>query len=297
MMRWFAPACVVALAGCTAAGWAQDLGANAGDEEQALSLEAPSEVSAEALELPLERGAPPPGIATMVGRDERLSGLLEANAAYENGDYETARSLYLEIARSGVTNGDLQYNLGNASLRSGKLGLAVASYLRAAALRPRDEDVQANLTFARSQARDALVPPSASPVLRTLAFWHFSLSLRELLLVALTLNFLFWLSMALRARYPTSEALRWLTGLAALTLLLVGGSAVWRLLQPEEIAVVTAAEVDALSGFEEGAIVRFQLHAGSELRVAERRDDHLRVALPTGEQGWIERSVAEVVER
>ena len=233
----------------------------------------------------------------LAGRDQRVAALLEGNAAYENGDYEAARFRYQEIVNSGVVNGNLQYNLGNASLRSGQLGFAVASYLRAAALAPRDEDIQANLTFARSQARDALEPPSASTVVRTLAFWHYSLSLRELVVGALILNLLFWLSMALRARYPSSEALRWATGLAGLALLLIGGSALWRLAQPEEIAVVTANEVDALSGFEDGAIVRFQLHAGSELRVAERRQDHLRVALPTGEQGWIESSAAELVRR
>ena len=229
--------------------------------------------------------------------DERVGVLIAANAAYDDGDYDRAAAGYGELVGSGVKNGHLQYNLGNALLRDGQLGPAVAAYLRAAVLRPRDQDVLANLRFAREKARDALEPPAPSPFFRTVTFWHYSLSRRELVILALALNLLFWSALALRARFPASEGARWLAGLLLLALVLVGGSALLRLTMPEQIAVVLVPESSATAGFEAESAVRFKLHAGTEVRVNERRDEYLRVQLPTGEQGWIPAGDADVVVR
>ena len=38
------------------------------------------------------------------------------------------------------------------------------------------------------------------------------------------------------------------------------------------------------------------VHAGSEVVVREEREGWLRIALPSGEQGWIKAEAAEVVE-
>jgi hypothetical protein len=44
-------------------------------------------------------------------------------------------------------------------------------------------------------------------------------------------------------------------------------------------------------------VVRFKLHAGTELRIRDSRDGWLRIGLPDGQQGWIETAWAEQVER
>jgi SH3-like domain-containing protein len=44
------------------------------------------------------------------------------------------------------------------------------------------------------------------------------------------------------------------------------------------------------------AVVRFVLHGGSEVRVEVESDDWLRVALPDGQQGWLERRYLEIVQ-
>jgi SH3-like domain-containing protein len=62
------------------------------------------------------------------------------------------------------------------------------------------------------------------------------------------------------------------------------------------VAVVVPREVDVRSGLRDDTVLRFKLHAGSEVVVREERDGWLRIALPDGEQGWIEAAAAEVVE-
>ncbi len=252
----------------------------------------------------LQPEAPPAGETTetpveasVLSREARMALLLEGHRAYEEGDFARAAAAYREIARSGVVNGDLQYNLGNALIREGLVGEAVAAYLRAESLLPRDQDVQANLQFARSQALDELEPPRAAPWVRTLAFWHFSLSRAELIQLALLCNLALWVAMAFRARFPDAEPLRWLAGASLVLTVLFGGSALWRVALPEQIAVVTAAEAKARAGLEDDATVRFELHPGSEVRAVEQRDAQVRVALPTGEQGWIRNDEAVLVVR
>ncbi len=88
-------------------------------------------------------------------------------------------------------------------------------------------------------------------------------------------------------------------GLAAVLLVLlaaVGASLAVHLLRPQRVAVVVPQEIPALTAPDAESVTRFKLHAGSELALRGRRDGWLRIALPGGEQGWIESQWVELVE-
>ena len=221
---------------------------------------------------------------------------VHANTAYDAGEYGRAARLYGDLVARGHDDGRLYYNLGNAFLRGGELGRAIAAYRRAQTRRPRDQDIAANLGFARNSAKDALEPPGPSPILQTLLFWHHGLSRAELLRLTLAANALFWALAAFGLFRRGSEVLRWAIGASLLLLLAVGGSLAWRTLSPLRVAVVVPQEIDAHAGTNPDSVVRFKLHAGSEVRLVERREDWLRIELPDGQQGWIERQHAEIVE-
>jgi hypothetical protein len=195
----------------------------------------------------------------------------------------------------GRQTGPVYYNLGNAYLRNGELGRAIASYRRAQALDPRDQDLAANLDFARQSARDALLPPGPSPLRQTLFFWHYGLSRMELIQAVVVLNLILWGVAALRLERRRSETLRWIFGTVLVLLLAVAGSLVVHWLSPMRVAVVVPQEVSAHSGTREDTVVRFKLHAGSELAVVEERDGWVRLALPDGQQGWVSAEHLELV--
>ncbi len=222
---------------------------------------------------------------------------VNANAAYEAGSSREAVALYLALLETGIETGELYFNLGNAYLRNGELGRSIAAYRRSQALLPRNEDVRANLAFARRSAKDAILPPTPTAVLSTLLFWHYGLSRSELATTVLVLNLLFWGVLALRLLRPGSEILRWLTFGLLLLVLATAASLAARYFFPSRTAVVIPQEIDAHNGPDAEAVVRFKLHAGTELAVRDQRQGWLRVALPDGQQGWIEESWAEVVER
>ncbi|MDX1502161.1 MAG: tetratricopeptide repeat protein [Thermoanaerobaculia bacterium] len=211
-----------------------------------------------------------------------------AGRAYEQGDYAAAAALYERLVGSGFDNGHLYYNLGNARLRNGELGRAIAAYREARRRLPRDREITANLEFARKSTKDALQPPEPSPVLATLFFWHYELSPREIGIAALVLNLLFWCALTLRLFRRGSEPLKWLTLALLAPLLAAAGSLAAHELLPDRVAVVVPQEADARTAPDPEAVVRFQLHAGTEVRLEERADGWVRIALPDGQEGWME---------
>ena len=223
--------------------------------------------------------------------------LLRANNAYQEGAYSRASAGYQRLLRAGFDDGRIHYNLGNALLRSGELGKAVASYLRSRARRPRDEDVRANLAFARQSTKDAIEPPDPSEVLSTLFFWHFRLSHRELAIGLTVVNLIFWAVLCSGLLWPGRELVRWASiVLAALLLTLVASLLVHRFVD-RPVAVIVPPEVTVHTAPEESSVVRFKLHAGTELRVEDRRQSWVRVSLPDGQQGWVDEGWVELVYR
>ncbi len=221
---------------------------------------------------------------------------VNANAAYETGRFPEAIVLYQRPQNSGFENGHLYYNLGNAYLRNGELGHAVASYRRSLSFMPRDQDARANLHFARKSAKDAIAPPEPGAVARTLFFWHYSLSRSELATLIVVLNLILWAVLILRIYRRGSETLRWVVIGLLLVLSTTGTSLAVRHLRPQQVAVIVPQEVRVRSGTNVTALVLFKLHAGTEVRVVDRREQALRIALPeAGRGGWIEAEHAEVV--
>jgi tetratricopeptide (TPR) repeat protein len=220
---------------------------------------------------------------------------VNAGTAYEAGDHERAISLYTSLLEQGVENGTIYYNLGNAYLRNGELGRAIAAYRYSQTFQPRNQDLQANLSFARKMAKDAIQPPRPSALLATLFFWHYRLSLSELVWTVIVVNLLLWSILVLRLYRRASEALRWTFFGLLLLLLATGGSLAVHTLFPAQIAVVVPQEVDALTGPSDDAVVRFKLHAGSEVRIKDQRDGWLRIALPDGQQGWVDEQYMVIV--
>ncbi|MCP4661065.1 MAG: tetratricopeptide repeat protein [bacterium] len=221
---------------------------------------------------------------------------VNANTVYEAGQYEEAVELYESLLDHGHENGHLHFNLGNAYLRNGELGRAIAAYRRSQVFLPRDQDVRANLEFARKSAKDALRPPAPDPVLATLFFWHYGLSRSELAVTVIVVNLLLWAVLILRLYRRGSEVLRWTFMVLLLLFLATLGSLVVHYLWPQEIAVIVPQEIEVRSGTNVQDVVLFKLHAGTEVRVVDRREGSIRIALPEeGKGGWIGQEHAEVV--
>ncbi|MGB6994831.1 MAG: SH3 domain-containing protein, partial [Thermoanaerobaculia bacterium] len=79
-------------------------------------------------------------------------------------------------------------------------------------------------------------------------------------------------------------------------LVATAGSLFVHRLFPLQVAVVVPQEIEARTAPDPDSVVRFKLHAGTEVQVKDRRPGWLRIVLPDGQQGWVEEEWTELVE-
>jgi tetratricopeptide (TPR) repeat protein len=221
-----------------------------------------------------------------------------ANRLYEAGQFAEAAAAYQSLADSGVRDGDLYYNLGNAYFKAGDVGRAIVNYRRAQQLLPRDADIAANLQLARAQTVDRLKGEDEGAVIGLL---------RRLLISSTTLNemagitlglwsvvCLLGIALLLLPRYR--RALGWSIAVAA-ALLVVGMLSIGlRLVEERQpSAVMTTQEIPVRSGPGTDYLNEFTLHAGAEVQVIESRAAWMRIVLPGNLQGWVPADTLELV--
>lgn len=221
------------------------------------------------------------------------------NAAYQEGKFEQAAAAYESIRSHGIDDARVEYNLGNAYFKLGKLGAAILHYERALRLDPADDDARDNLAFARGRIRDTVPDPDLQYPIRVV---------RDLLdrIPADTIAWSFlavWaLTAALAAAVPLqrSWARRRLLAYAACALgllsLAAGTVLLYRArLDADPVAIVQAEKVDVKSGPGEENTVLFSVHEGTRVEVRNGLDRWLQVSLPNGLTGWVPSSAVEKV--
>jgi hypothetical protein len=215
-----------------------------------------------------------------------------ANQLYAEGKFPQAAKGYEVMLNSGVVSPNLLFNDGNAELKSGNLGRAIAAYRRAALLAPRDVDVRANLNFARNQVQGA----------------NFSQSHGEMMLGALTLNewtalavIAFWMTFglftAMQLRPAWKNVLRGVArgAVVATVLLCVCLGVAANIHFSKQVAVVVLPDAVSRSGPFSDAQNAFAVHDGAELAVLDQRNGWVQVADNSGRSGWIQDSQIEVL--
>ena len=240
-----------------------------------------------------------PGAAAAQGPVD-LEAMAATNALYEDGLYEQAARSYQQLVDKGYGDPALYYNLGNAYFKDGDLGRAILNYRRAERLAPRDDDVRANLDFARGQTLDVLESGEA-PFVRLVTAPLSRFTTGEIGAVALASWLLFSAALLLVIAGPRRR-LAWARPaavMAAVLLVLAGGALAGRLYvdSASREAVIIAGEVDVVSGPGSRYTPEFTLHAGAETDLVERRGAWARIALPGGTlQGWVPAASVEEVE-
>jgi hypothetical protein len=212
----------------------------------------------------------------------------QANDAYDRGEYAAARGDYEKLLQHGQGGPDVLYNLGTTALAAGDLGAAVLYLERARRGGGRSEDIEANLSVARSKQLDQVVGVSADePFLERLvnatseamASWAF-----------LGTWCAAFLMLALMRVLPRGRR-GWAGALAAVLLVAAlpsGGVVAAHAYASQSFvdAVVVAPALPARELPREGAKVSFEIHAGLKVRLMEEAGNFVRVRLPNGLEGW-----------
>lgn len=207
--------------------------------------------------------------------------------ARQPDDFLRVAAQYQEILDSGLISGAVLYNQGNAFMRAGEHGRAIASYRQAKRYRPRDPYLRANLAYALG---DVAAEAPRKPLVEYILFWQDWLSYPEKILIDTLAGGLTFL-LALAGFFWRPRLMNRLA-LGAFFLTLVWGLSAaydWYRFDLTSRGVVIKDGVIARKGDAESyapALTR-PLRAGSEFRLLEERGDWILVELSGGQQGWI----------
>lgn len=222
--------------------------------------------------------------------------LSEANALYEASRFAEAAASYETLLKAAPHSATLQYNLGNARFRQGgpgSLGRAVAAYMRAFRLDPRDGDIRANLDYALKRAGESLVPSEMPPAVFSLYHLLSDVELAALNWAAFWAACLFAAGALVlpRARAPLRTAA--LVGAAVW----VGAGGWWALRRSTGFkapAVVVFQDAEVRSGPGEGFPVSFKVPEGRRVERLDEKGPWQEIGVPReGLKGWILKTALE----
>ncbi|NCC52976.1 MAG: tetratricopeptide repeat protein [Spartobacteria bacterium] len=212
----------------------------------------------------------------------------EAGRAYDKGNMSDAIRHYQQLVDDGYIASELFFNLGNAYFRNAEPGKAIANYLRARQLAPRNADIKANLQFALEHS-GALAPPDHI-LMKYIQLFTFP----EWIGMAMIS---YWAAMLLIAFYLLTRKAgltirRLLIILAVVLAISIVGMARGISLRIHPLAVVTAPNQKALFAPLEGSTAHFPLPEGSIVRILDHQGAWLRIS--AGKQtGWLPQTACQ----
>ncbi len=231
----------------------------------------------------------------LISAPAHAEGLEQATAALDQGDFAAAATGYEAAVQAGAMNGHVYYNLGIAYARSGKVADAMAAFLAARKLLPRDPDVQANLKATLGSVKDKLDAEVPHGLAHTIAFWLDRFTVKEFsYATAVTLG-LVSLMVGLSYLVVPLARFRWLFFAAYAIPLACGISLASKAQNEETWGAVAANGTKAYSGPSDKNPAVFELSEGAPVLIADTvPGGYVRVLLSDGKKGWISQKQIKV---
>jgi len=223
------------------------------------------------------------------------AGLKQANAMYMEGKFSDSINLYARLIESQPDNPYLRYNIANAYFKSNQPGRAIASYLRAFRLLPRDSDIRSNLDFALKLSGENLVPAGIPAAMH---YIYYFLSANEIEGLSWIFLWIFSLTCSIYLFRPLWRF--FLKTPLIFAAVLLAAAASWTLLRKTTefagIAVVVEPAAELRSGPGDNFSPSATLPEGRLAQILDGREDWIEIGIPKeGIKGWIKNSSLEKV--
>ena len=236
--------------------------------------------------------------------------LMDSDPTGARAEFEQAARGYKELLDNGAHSSGAWFNLGNALLRSDRVGEAIVAYRRAERIDPSNDDVAANLAVARTRVESRIEPDANNMSFSNVASWWHPVSPATRLWIALGCWIGFWVLLSLRCSrrrddqdQPESEFARasWLTGIwATISIAVIAAGTLLfdtAFANMYPVGVITNDQIVLRSGNGDGfaAIAEEPLDEGVEFTILESRPGWWRIELADGTVGWIPAEDAQAV--
>ena len=214
----------------------------------------------------------------------------QANAAYNMGNYDSAKIIYEKILATDMESVPLYYNLGNAYYKMHEYPLAIYYYEKALKIDPSNEEVQTNLAIANHAIVDKIEPVPQSFIVRGWRNARASLSGNQWAWCSIVFFALLLVSLFLFLR-SRKVGLRKLGFFAGLVFLLAFGLSVVFAAQlkvaseKQDQAILMTPTVTVKSSPSETSVDLFVLHEGTKVSILETADGWCKIKIANGSVG------------
>ncbi|WP_397363985.1 tetratricopeptide repeat protein [Olleya sp. R77988] len=216
----------------------------------------------------------------------------EANALYNDANYEEAITKYESILKTKQHSAELYYNLANAHYKLNNIAPSIYYYEKALQLKPNDKEILNNIAYAKNMTVDAIqtVPQLGlsrffNKVTHTLSFDNWAKLAIVLMVVFVVLFLVYYFNNG-----TTSKRLTFVFSFVFLFLSLFSLGLAFQkqtLDTKNNPAIVFAQESEVKTEPNLGGSEAFLLHEGTKVQVLDTINNWKKIKLADGKTGWI----------
>jgi tetratricopeptide (TPR) repeat protein len=223
---------------------------------------------------------------------------LQAGKHFESQEYELALADYEKLTGGGYISAPIYYNIGNCYFKKGELGYAILYYLRAKRLDPNDDDITANLAFARQFMPTRLEGVTINPVTEFLGVVTAPFTLEGIAWLSSTLFILFILLLSAIIYFRLGHVGVKIAAYILLVLVLISSGITSYKFRNEYLiknGVVVAEEARVFSGPTEDSDLEFVGAFGLTVEIKKSVSNYYLVIFENKRKGWIKKDNVETI--
>ena len=216
----------------------------------------------------------------------------KATEAYNQGSYQKAIDFYETILSNKNHSADLYFNLGNCYYKLDEIGPSIYYYEKALLLRPNDNEIKNNLSFAQNMRVDAIdkMPKTAFSNVKEKVVMALLPDQWGYLAVALMICFVLGFITYYVASSSTVKRITFISANVALVVSIfsvVMGYLADSAESAKNPAIIFNREIVVTSEPNERSEKVFALHEGTKVDVIESLDDWKKIRIADGQTGWM----------
>ncbi|MBN1213311.1 MAG: tetratricopeptide repeat protein [candidate division Zixibacteria bacterium] len=226
------------------------------------------------------------------------SNFQQANQLFQDKEYAQAISSYQNILDKGTESAPLYFNLGNAYFKDGDLGRAILYYLKAQRLDPSDNDITANLEFARQFTSIQMEGVKLNPISTFFESLVGPYRLNTLAWLSSFFFILFFILLSLRYGFGFKNGPLRVGTTVVLILLLVSSwmtSFKYRHDYLTQRAVIVAEECPVYSGPYEQSDIELEAAPGLVVEILAESGEYYNVLFENKRRGWIKKDLIAAI--
>ncbi len=226
----------------------------------------------------------------------------QGNAAYNEGDYIKAASLYKKTLKLGQHSAALYFNLGNSFYRLNNVAESIYYFEKAKQLLPNDKDIQVNSSFAQNMTIDAieLLPESQLEQFQNRILNSFVFTTWTWLTIVLI-----WIFAALFLAYIFSKSTQFkrtffFSSLIILIFFITSFIITFSLDQKEkkmDYAILFSNQIDAWSEPNQLGDLLFTLHEGTKVQILDGLAEWQKIRIANGSEGWVKNASLKKIKQ